>query len=138
MSVERMKVLEMLAAGKITAPDAEKLLEKLESAPPVAGAGGDAMGETSETEKKKPKYLRIVVDSPGKEQVNVRVPFSFVRANMKLVNVLPERLTERLADHGIAVGAIAGIRGMGEGDAVEDLDVEVEKPGGKKVRIFCE
>src|SRR5262245_40631540 len=124
MSVERMKVLEMLAAGKITAPDAEKLLEKLEAAPP-ASPGAETAGDAAGAEKKKAKYLRIVVDSPGKEQVNVRVPFSFVRANMKLVNILPERLTERLAENGIAVGGIAGIRGMGDGDLVEDLDVEV-------------
>jgi hypothetical protein len=138
MSAERMKVLEMLAAGKITAPDAEKLIEKLEGASPSQATSADSAGEGGGGEKKKPKYLRIVVDSPGKEQVNVRVPFSFVRANMKLVNVLPERLTERLADHGIGIAGIAGIKGLGDGDAVEDLDVEVEKPGGKKVRIFCE
>ena len=138
MSVERMKVLEMLAAGKINAPDAEKLIERLESVSPSAGPIADATGEGGGTERKKPKYLRIVVDSPGKQQVNVRVPFSFVRANMKLVNVLPERLREPLAELNIGVAGIAGIKGLGDGDAVEDLDVEVEKPGGKKVRIFCE
>jgi hypothetical protein len=39
--------------------------------------------------------------------------FSFVRANMKLVNVLPERLAERLADPGIAAGGIASERRAG-------------------------
>jgi hypothetical protein len=133
-----MKVLEMLSAGKITAADAEKLLQKLEGTASDAASGEEAPGEKSGAEKKNPKYLRIVVDSPGKEQVNVRVPFAFVRANMKLVNVLPERLSERLADYGIAVGGIAAVRGLGDGGAIEDLDVEVEKPNGKKVRIFCE
>lgn len=137
MSEERRKVLEMLATGKISAADAERLLEKLDASA-VDAAAGETPGEKSGAEKKKPKYLRIVVDSPGKEQVNVRVPFSFVRANMKLVNILPERLTERLADHGIAVGGIAAIREMSDGGALEDLNVEVEKPNGKKVRIFCE
>jgi hypothetical protein len=136
MSVERKKVLEMLVEGKINAAEAESLLEKLEASASGA-AENEAAGENT-AGKKKPKYLRIVVDSPGKEQVNVRVPLSFVRANMKLVNILPERLAERLADHGIAMGGIAAIRGLNDGSALEDLNVEVEKPNGKKVRIFCE
>ena len=134
MSVERKKVLEMLVTGKINAAEAEQLLEKLEAS--TAAAENDAAGDEA-APKKKPKYLRIVVDQPGKEQVNVRVPFSFVRANMKMVNILPERISERLAEHGIGIGGIAGIRGLNDG-ALEDLDVEVEKAGGKKVRIFCE
>jgi polyhydroxyalkanoate synthesis regulator phasin len=138
MSVERKKVLEMLASGKISAEEAEKLLEKLEGSAANETASGEASGEKSGTEKKRPKYLRIVVDSPGKEQVNVRVPFSLVRANMKLVNILPERLTDRLADAGIAIGGIAAIRGLNDAAVLDDLNVEVEKPNGKKVRIFCE
>ena len=138
MSVERKKVLEMLAEGKINAAEAEQLLDKLQSSAADAAAVDETPGDKPEAERKRPKYLRIVVDSPGKDQVNVRVPFSFVRANMSLVNILPHRLAERLADHGIALGGIAAIRNLENGKALEDLDVEVEKPGGKKVRIFCE
>ena len=137
MSEERKKVLEMLAEGKINAEDAERLLDKLQTSADSAQAEAGT-GEKSGAEKKKPKYLRIVVDSPGKDQINVRVPFSFVRANMNLVNILPQGIAERLADHGIAMGGIAAIRGLNDGSALEDLNVEVEKPNGKKVRIFCE
>ena len=74
MHEERKKVLEMLAAGKITADEAERLLDRLSGnasnpasaaqPPPSSAAPGSA----------KPKYLRIVVDQPGRDQVNVAAP----------------------------------------------------------------
>ena len=141
MSEERKKVLEMLAAGKITAEDAEKLLDKLESSSAESTAGGETGGEKRGAETKKPKYLRILVDSPGQEQVNVRVPLSFLRANAKLWEILPSRLSARLAEHGVGIAGIAGIAGLkGEDlkEALDELNVDIEKPNGKKVRIFCE
>jgi len=141
MSLERSKVLEMLAGGKITAAEAEKLLDKLQASAAEASGGGNASGEKSAADSKKPRYLRIVVEEPGNEQVNVRVPLTFLRGSAKLWNILPERVTERLAEHGIGIAGIAALRGkVGEdlAGAIEDLNVDVEKPNGKKVRIFCE
>jgi hypothetical protein len=58
---------------------------------------------------------------------------------MKLVNILPDSIAERLANHGIAIGSIAALRErLADAAVLEDLNVEVEKPNGKKVRIFCE
>src|SRR5271166_3764690 len=77
MSVETRKVLEMLAAGKITSEDAERLLDKLaavrESAEGRAPENQESCGATPVR-----KYLRIVVNGDGKD-VNMRVPLSFVR-----------------------------------------------------------
>jgi hypothetical protein len=79
MSAERKRVLEMLAAGKITAEDAERLLDKLE------GSASDQTGSKEKTEEgsaaapKKQRFLRIVVERPGQDRVNVRVPLSFTR-----------------------------------------------------------
>ena len=141
MSVERKRVLEMLADGKITAADAERLLDKLQASAADASFSDETPGKKSDAKTKKLKYLRIVVEEPGDEQVNVRVPLTFLRGSAKLWNILPERVTERLAEHGIGIAGIAALRGkVGEdlAGAIEDLNVDVEKPNGKKVRIFCE
>jgi hypothetical protein len=136
MSEERKKVLEMLAGGKITAEEAEKLLEKLEgsstgrSQPPVAGRS-DAAGA------KQPRFLRILVEKPGQEQVNVRVPLSLCRTG-KLFAFLPTRVSERLAERGIDLSGFNSLRGEDLEEALRTVNIDVEKGDGKKVRVFCE
>ncbi len=74
MSEERKKVLEMLATGKITAEEAEKLLDKLSNAATNSPAGTEPNTANAAHGATRPKYLRVVVDQPGREQVNMRVP----------------------------------------------------------------
>ncbi len=137
MSAERRKVLEMLAQGKITTEDAEKLLDKLASGPDPGAPEGQT-GEESSSQAKKLRYLRIVVNSPDRDQVNIRVPLTFMRTGMKLFAVLPPRVSEKLAEHGIDLSAFAAMKGQDLTDALQDLNVDVDPGDGKKVRIFCE
>ena len=74
MSEERKKVLEMLAAGKITAEEAERLLDKLSGTFSSQAAESQGSQASATAGSPKPKFLRIVVDAPGHEQVNMRVP----------------------------------------------------------------
>jgi len=138
MSAETKKILEMLAEGKITSEDAEKLLDKL-------GAGGGAGARTDEAQAgeatppgHKPRFLRIVVDSPDRDQVNARVPLSFMRTGVRLLAVLPPRVSEKLAAKGFDLSAFAGMKGQDLTEALEELNINVDGPDGKKVRIFCE
>src|SRR5271169_1237825 len=101
MSEERKKVLEMLAAGKITADEAEKLLDKLSNNASNAAPAAEPPPSSAATAPANPKYLRIVVDQPGREQVNVRVPLSFVRSGRGLPAIMPKHVNERLAEYGI-------------------------------------
>src|ERR1700739_4570661 len=82
MCAERRKVLELLAQGKITADEAEKLLNKLDS---LSGSQAEPESTTSEskaTETKPLRFLRVEVEKPGStENVNVRIPLSFLRAS---------------------------------------------------------
>jgi len=138
MVEERKKVLEMLGAGKITAEEAEKLLDKLSSnasnptssaqTPPSSGAPSSA----------KPKYLRIVIDKPGRDQVNVRVPLSFVNSGRSLLAIMPQHVTERLAAYGIHAGTFSTLNLDDLGNVVRELNVDVDEGNGRKVRIFCE
>jgi len=138
MSVERKKVLEMLAEGKITAQDAERLLEKLEAAGRNPDTAKSSSSEPGASQAKAPRFLRIVVDSPDSDQANIRVPLSFVRAGMKLMTVLPPRVSESLAEKGIDLSALAELKGEELVEAFRELNVDVDSRDGKKVRVFCE
>lgn len=139
MSEERKKVLEMLASGKITADEAERLLDKLAgNAGNASSAGSPAASATQEPASgAKPKFLRIVVDQPGREQVNMRVPLSFLGSGAGLLGIMPKRVTERLSECGINAAAFSTMDFKDFRQAVSELNVDVEK-GDKKVRIYCE
>ncbi len=136
MSENRRQILDMLAQGKITADEAERLLSALEREP---------AGETRRNDKI--KYLRVVVDAhddvDGPTKVNVRVPMQLLRAGVKLTSIIPPRarteVNEALRKEGIDVD-IGKLTPESLEDIVEqlrDLQVDVDHERAK-VRIFCE
>jgi hypothetical protein len=149
----------MLASGQITADEAEKLLEKLGASGPAAAAPA-ASEEASGPEGKpnsrrvwgwtipsrdeapapgqKLRFLRIMVDSPDRDQVNVRVPLAMLRTGIKLLAVLPPKVSERLAEKGIDLAALRDLKGGELVDELRDLHVDVDSKNGEKVRIYCE
>jgi len=134
MSEERKKVLEMLAKGTISVADAEKLLEKI-----AEPASSQAKPDThSPSEPGKPRFMRILVDKPGQEQVNIRMPLSFMRTGSRLLAVLPPKVNEKLAELGVNLSARGAMSEKEWAEAIEDMNVDVEQGNGKKVRIFCE
>jgi hypothetical protein len=134
MSLETRKVLDMLAEGKITAADAEKLLEKLQAS---CGNAGESQSETTFTAQT-PRSFRIVVDEPGRKQVNIRMPLSFLRSGTGLTGVIPQVITDRLKERGIDLSVLRGKQGDELIDVLRNLQLDVDKGDGKKVRIFCE
>jgi hypothetical protein len=141
MSENRRQILDMLAQGKITADEAERLLSALEREPASAAAAG----ETRRNDKV--KYLRVVVDAQddvdGQTKVNVRVPMQLLRAGVKLTSIIPPRarteVNEALRKEGIDVD-IGKLTPESLEDIVEQLrDLQVDVDHEKaKVRIFCE
>lgn len=136
MSVETKKVLEMLAAGKITSEDAERLLDKLNEVKEVAANSAPENHDSSGPTPTR-KYLRVVVTGAGKD-VNMRVPLSFVRTGVGLIGVLPVDVARKLGDRGIDLDALSHLEGDKLNEALNALEVEVDSGNGKHVRIFCE
>lgn len=131
---ERKKVLEMLAKGTISVADAEKLLEKIAQPPsPEATANG-----RSSSEPGKPRFMRIVIDKPGQDQVNIRMPLSFMRSGTGLLAVLPTRINEKLAELGVDFSARGAMNEKEWAEAIENMNIDIDKGNGKKVKIFCE
>ena len=136
MSTERKQVLDMLAEGKISAADADRLLDKLTSSEGKGDAGsatGDANGS-----KTNPKFLRVEVDARNGEHVNIRVPMFLLRTGIKLSTMLPSKVSSRLTERGIDLSQLSHLDGEELVKALRELTVDVQANNGDKVRVFCE
>ena len=143
MNDSRKRILEMLADKKITAEEADQLLEAL-------GTGETAPAAVSSVEgpKRTWKYLRVTV-TPGEnaerqDKVNVRVPMSLIRAGIKLTALIPphaqDKIDEALKDKGINFD-IKSIKKEDLEELIEalaDMEVNVDGHRGEKVRVFVE
>lgn len=139
MSAERKKVLELLAQGTITADEAEKLLNKLDALSGSQTESETAAPESKTTESKPLRYLRVEVEKPGSsDNINVRIPLSFLRASAGLHVLLPHHVQKKLSANGIDIASFSRLRGQDLERALQQLDVHVDESSGKKVRIFCE
>jgi hypothetical protein len=156
MNENRRQILEMLAAGKLTADEAERLLAALER--DTAPSGGttspaNGSGTKSAAVKGSPKYLRVLVEADesmtgmkGMTTVNVRVPMQLLRAGVRLAALIPQQahnqLDQALSSHGVPL-TLSQIKPENLEeliDHLEDLTVDVDAKDGNatKVRVFCE
>lgn len=140
MNEQRKDILDMLAEGKITADEAERLIAALERDQPPPASSPDAKP------KAKSKYLRVVVDameSGEPARVNVRVPLQLLRAGVKLAALIPPHALSRanleMSKSGWPVD-LTQLKPEQLEALVEHLDemtVEVDSTDAK-VRVFCE
>jgi hypothetical protein len=137
MSIETKKVLDLLAEGKISSADAERLLDKLASVKEPAENGATQTQQNPSAAATR-KYLRIMVDGGDGKDVNMRVPLSFVRSGVGLIGVLPPRVAQKLSDKGFDLDALSGLRGEKLNEVLNELCVDIDSDDGKHVRIFCE
>lgn len=143
MSEDRRSILEMLATGRITADEADRLLAALERG---AGASGAAADAAYPANRPKPKYLRIAVDTDegeGATKVNIRVPMQLLRAGVRLASIIPPKARDEvnaaMRENGVPFD-INQLKPENLEELVEhlgDLQVDVDEQR-TKVRIFCE
>ena len=157
MNENRRQILEMLAAGKITAEEAERLLAALDPEPVASVPGTSATsaknGARTTAPRSIPKYLRVLVEADesmtgnkGLTTVNVRVPMQLLRAGVRLAALIPQQahnqLDQALSSHGVPL-TLSQIKPENLEeliDHLEDLTVDVDGKAGNqtKVRVFCE
>ena len=141
MNEDRKRVLAMLAEGKITAEEAERLLDAMGR--PTGGYGSTVALKGNGA----PKYFRVVVEAndhdEGQTKVNVRVPMQLLRAGVRLSALIPpnarDEVNAALAKQGIPID-INQLKPENLEELVEhlsDLTVDVDQER-TKVRIFCE
>ena len=143
MNEQRREILQMLAEGKITADEAERLIDALEREQPESPPGAALRT------KSRPRYLRVVVSSAdnfggdGPGRVNVRVPLQLLRAGVRLTSLIPpQALTQvnaELSKSGVPID-LTQLKPQHIEELIEQLDevtVDVDQPDAK-VQVFCE
>jgi hypothetical protein len=127
-----MKILEMLAEGKISADEASALLEKVNSSESTEISTSDNIGTGL------PRYLRVVVDSADGDKVNVKVPLSLIRTGIKLSALMPAEAAEAVKDQGIDLSMLRDLPTDDLIEALRELEVNVDSANGDTVRVFTE
>jgi hypothetical protein len=143
MSENRKRILDMLASGRITADEAERLLNAMENGPILDVTPARTFGAS--------KYLRVLIEREperaGDEQtkVNIRVPLQLLRAGVKLKSLLPEDARDQMNEAMREKGFDFDINQFKAENLDEmlanlnDLSIDIDKKNRKaKVRIFCE
>lgn len=143
MSEDRQRILSMLAQGKISVQEAEKLLEALganKAAPSV-----DIIGPAASEQKRIIKYLRVVVESKQKDNVNIRVPVALLRAGLRLSALIPpaayQKINEKMAENGVEFDINQFLKSSSIEELIEsmgELNVDVNSAQGDIVKVFFE
>ncbi|MCK5132451.1 MAG: hypothetical protein KAR40_09925 [Candidatus Sabulitectum sp.] len=134
MSDSRMKILEMLSEGKITADEASSLLEKVSTS---RNTTAESMEKTV-TDHTSPRYLRVVVDSADGDKVNVKIPMSLIKTGIKLSALMPSDAAEAMKDQGIDLTMLRDLPTDELIEALRELEVNVDSADGDTVRVFTE
>jgi hypothetical protein len=122
----------MVAAGKITPSDAEKLLQALREPSPVAESAP----------RKNPKFLRVKVT--GNDDVDVRVPIGILRTGIKLASIIPPQAMVHIDEHMKEKGFNFDLTQIKKEDIDElishlaEMQVDVKSRTGDNVRVYCE
>lgn len=137
-----MKVLNMIAEGKITAEEAERLLEALDK----NNISQDTLQpQEIKTGNKSSQYLYVDVTpktDKNSEKVHVKVPLALVRAGVNIVSLLPKDIQK-------TVDGALDEKGLGFDlsslkpenieqliDALQEMEVNVDADD-YTVRVFC-
>jgi len=138
MSEDRRQILDMLAEGKITTDEADRLL---------AAMAADAGSDTGAGGGNGLNYFRVVIDAEdekeGPVKVNVRIPIKLIRAGVRLSSLIPQQarghVDAAMHEHGVDFD-LSQITPENLDDLVEqlrDLTVDVDS-NSARVRVFCE
>lgn len=152
MNENRRQILEMLASGKITADEAERLIAAVETGATQTGFSAAGSNPTAPV-KTRARYLRVLVEADeattgnkGPTSVNVRVPMQLLRAGVRLASLIPvqahNHFDQAMSRHGVPL-TLSQIKPENLEeliDHLEDLtvDVDTRDQGQTKVRVFCE
>ena len=143
MTEERRQILEMLAEGKISADEADRLLG-------AADGGASTATATAVKTKPIPKFIRVMVDGKdGKDNkpvhINIRVPIALLRAGVRLASLIPlnaqVKLNEELRKQGMDFD-VSKIKPENLNeliDQLQDLSVDIDaEQDDTKIRVYME
>ena len=152
MSDETRRVLDLLAQGKVTVDEADRLIKALSADRPADTAAADAATD----DKPRARWFRINIHKPAKDDahqpkdVNIRVPIAVVKGGMRLGAIIAtfagEKAAKQMKERGLDLdlstinGDLSRMNGA-EFDAfmksLDDMNIEIDD-GRSQVRITAE
>lgn len=146
MDSEKLRILEMLHAGKIKPAEGVELLQALEEAD--GGEGGINLGKAKSGGQLLGRCLHIKVVSGESKKVNVHIPLKLIRIATKFAawgsKFIPEKAQQEMREKGIDIAEIDFNelvelidQGLVDGKLV-DIDADDPKEGQVKVEIYVE
>lgn len=148
MSEDRSRILNMLAEGKITAAEAEQLLDALDARATEHGNTAKASepvikGDPSALVAALPKYLFVKVISVNGDNVDVKIPLALVRSGLKLTSLIPpqamDEINEQMSSHGMSID-FNNLKPEDIDELVEalrEMEINVDSAEGDNVRVYC-
>lgn len=149
MSEDRKRILGMLAEGRITAEEADLLLDALGSTAepaepaPATTSSPSANWPTGPSASGTPKYLYVKVDSVNNDKVDVKVPLALLRTGLKLTSLIPPQAMEQINTSMSEAGMSFDLNNLKPEDiediieSLREMEVNVSAANGDKIRVFC-
>ena len=161
MGDDRNRILDLLAAGKITAEEAARLLDALDPRGADAGdpdasakaktgwprffaAGAKATERTGAAASTgTPKFMYVKVNSVKGDNVNVKIPLALVRAGLKLTSLIPPQATEQINKSMAEKGMKFDLNNFKSEDleelieAMREMEIDVDGANGDKVHVYA-
>jgi hypothetical protein len=152
MSDETRRVLDLVAQGKITVDEADRLLNAMSADRPAETATADAGAD----DRPRARWFRINIHKPAKDSshtpkdVNIRVPIAIVKGGMRLGAIIAtfagEKAAQRMKERGLDLdlstinGDLSRMNGA-EFDlfmkSLDETNIDIDD-GKAQVRITCE
>lgn len=138
MSSERLKVLEMIQEGKITAAEGMDLLKAIEE----SESEDNSVGLTFAN-----RFLRVRVEGDKTPKVNVNIPMNLIKSVTKLANVvmafIPAVAKGEIDKRAINLEQLLNeliqeLEHGGSDGKLVDIDVDDPREGKIKVEIFVD
>jgi hypothetical protein len=135
----------MLAEGKITAEEAEQLLDALDTRGGGATASAEPAikGDPTPLIEALPKFLYVKVNAADGDTVDVKIPIALVRSGLKLTSLIPpqamDQIDKSMSEHGMSVD-FTNLKPEDIDELVESLremEINVDGKNGDVVRVYC-
>jgi len=159
MGDDRNRILDLLAAGKITAEEAARLLDAIEARGPEP-AGADTTGKTEAGAKTgwprffaagakatertgAPKFMYVKVNSVKGDNVNVKIPLALLRAGLKLTSLIPPQAADQINKSMAEKGMKFDLSNFKSDDleelieALREMEIDVDGANGDKVHVYA-
>jgi hypothetical protein len=145
MSEDRARILNMLAEGKISAEEAERLLDALDSRASAAAPAAEPAikGDPGPLLEALPKFLYVKVQAENGDNVDVKIPIALVRSGLKLTSLIPPQAMDQINDSMSEKGMSIDFSNLKPEDidelveALREMEINVDSTNGDKVRVYC-